>query len=85
MSAENMRIQILNVRAQMTISIDTIAANSIAVTPFNRDMRLPSCTLALRGDLLFTEAPPKREIAYITTLGDQREVYVKRKNENARS
>lgn len=76
MSAENMRIQILNVRAQMTINIDTTAASSIAVIPFNRDMRLLPCSLALRGDLLFTEAPPKREIAYSTNLRDQREVYV---------
>jgi hypothetical protein len=73
-----MRIQILNDRAQMTIKIDTTAASSIAVIPFNRDMRLLPCILALRGDLLFTEAPPKREIAYSTTLGDQREVYVKK-------
>ena len=37
MSAEKMRIQILNVSAQMTIKIDTTAANSMAVIPLKRD------------------------------------------------
>ncbi len=44
MSAAKMRIQILNVSAQMTIRIDTTAASSMAVIPLNLD----TSPLALR-------------------------------------
>src|SRR5579885_1992993 len=77
-SAEIMRMQILNVSAQITIRIETTAASSMAVIPLKRDIR--ECLPCRRFEvcLSFTEnLLVGRGFAYITTLRCKREVYVK--------